>query len=419
MREPLDQMETLLKKWHFNWGVMDVLIGGRSSIDLERIRFKNKSEAIKFLKFYGYDPGNPDDAMDIHRVIVEAWNFIQTNLMPKEWAAGRRPPDSLLYSTDASDLLLAASNKDPRAKVSQMWACAALKLMHTIAHIDGVQRMLDVTKARPQIMDRFFDHVFRDNDGQLYFGQGGNAIALHQIEWKDQKSRQSMILKLLHKRANVAETIYDMIGVRIITKDLKDCLLAVKFLRDFHIVTFPNCNPSRAKNTLVDFEVFKDTIENFRDLLKDGKLDPSNFEELIDSSMQPVKIGDMNVINKINPHSGKTYRSIQLTCRQLIRYPDPSRTWLSKLQQAYEHQHLDEHAKQVVEDILRINGSLNPSNRKKSSNDVSGFFPFEIQIVDADTYEMNKLGDANHLNYKQSQIIAARRRILSGLLLEK
>lgn len=419
MNEAIHNSEGILKKWSFNWGVMDVLIGGKSPIDLDRIRFNTKEEALEFLKFYGYDPHDPGDARAINRVIIEAWNFIQTQLIPKEWAAGKRPPESLLLTSDAADLLIAASDKDPAKKDKQKWACAALKLMHTIAHIDGVQRSLDVSKAKEQIMARFFEHVFRDKKGDLFFGKQGNAIALHQLEWKEQKSRQSMILKLLHKRANVAETIYDMIGVRIITKHLKDCLLAVKFLRDFHMVTFPNCIPARAKNTLIDFELFEQNLDNFSSLLKKGHLDVMHFESFLDASMQPAIHGHVHRVNQENPHTAKAYRSIQLTCRQLVRYLDPSLRWLAKLQKATENKNLKPEGRQMLDQILRLDQASMSSNDLEKKHEVSGFFPFEVQIVDAQTYEANKSGAANHLSYKKSQIRAARRRILGSILKDK
>lgn len=416
MAPSLQDSDAMLKKWSFNWGVMDVLIGGKSSIDLDRIRFSSKAEAQEFLKFYGYDPNNPSDAQLMNRVIVEAWNFIQMQLIPKEWAAGKRPPEELLYIRDAADLLLAASSRDPDKKHEQKWACAALKLMHTISHIDGVQRSLDASKAKEQIMARFFDHVFRDEKGNLFLGKINNAIALHKLEWKEQKSRQSMILKLLHKRANVAETIYDMIGVRIITKQLKDCMQAVKFLRDFHMVTFPNCNPSRAKNTLIDFDLFKQNLENFSRLLKSGQLDVTQFESFLDASMQPAGYGHVHKVNQENPHTAKTYRSIQLTCRQLVRYPDPSFSWLAKLQKAVEHEDLSPQGLELLGHILRLDQSSVENHKLSRVHEVSGFFPFEVQIVDAQTYEANQSGAANHLNYKKSQIRAARRRILGSIL---
>ena len=53
---------------------------------------------------------------------------------------------------------------------------------------------------------------------------------------------------------------------------------------------------------------------------------------------------------------------------------------------------------------------------KLNSNRYIGFFPFEIQIIDQDTYQQNQLGSANHDRYKQSQIRSARRRALGAVL---
>ncbi|MFW7378836.1 MAG: TIGR04552 family protein [Oligoflexus sp.] len=415
MQATMDELQQTLKIWNFHWGVMDVLIGGRSSIDLQELRFRNWHDATEFLRYYGFDPDTPSHAKIIHSVIIEAWNFIEKYLMPVEWQRGKRPPDKLLYADDARDIILAASDLRPETRQTQIWACSVLRVMHTIAHIDGVQRLLDSVSARDQIIGRFRGLIFRNDDGELCFGKKDLNVSLHHIEWKYRKTRESMILKLLHKKANVAETIYDMIGVRIVTQRLCDAMVVVKFLRDHHVVSFANCNPSRARNTLIDVVDFRQNVEMLRRMLKNQQLSVQDFQTILEGTTKASK----HKATITNPHSSRGYRAIQLTCRQLIRYRDPSRIWLEKLVHAKKQGTVSGSVEKVIDDILRLTGFTAPHNHQRfeeNAVETVGFFPFEIQIMDLKSFQQNNEGDANHLVYKKSQIRAARRRVLASVL---
>lgn len=398
--------DDLLKVWSFNWGIMDVLIGGKSSIDLQELKVRSWQDATEFLRYYGYDPDVPADAQKIHMVICEAWNFIEQYLMPFEWSRGKQPPSHLLYTHDARDIILAASDLRPEVATTQAWACAVLRVMHTIAHIDGVTKYADIEAARTQVMNRFLKFVFRDQDGKLRFGDRQTSVVLDRIEWKLRKSRESIILKLLHKKANVAETIYDLLGIRVITKKLADVMVVVKFLRDFHIVTFPNCNPSRARNSLIDVESFKHNVDMLREMLEDGRIKPQEFTNILQGLTKPLAV----VNSAANPHTAKGYRAVQLTCRQLIRYPNPALRWQDKLRRYMGDKAISEQAQQICSEILQLAAT------ESQEEQLEGFFPFELQVMDEASAAQNAMGEASHDRYKQSQVKAARRRVLNRVL---
>ncbi len=400
--------DDLLKVWAFNWGIMDVLIGGKSSIDLQELRVRSWQDATEFLRYYGYDPELPTDARKIHMIICEAWNFIEQYLMPYEWSRGKQPPAHLLYTHDARDIILAASDLRPEVASTQAWACAVLRVMHTIAHLDGVTKYADIEAARTQIMNRFLKFAFRDQDGKLRFGDRQTSVVLDRIEWKLRKSRESIILKLLHKKANVAETIYDLLGIRIITKRLADVMVVVKFLRDFHIVTFPNCNPSRARNSLIDVESFKHNVDMLREMLEDGRIKPQEFSNILQGLTKPLSMIQSGTA--ANPHTAKGYRAVQLTCRQLIRYPNPALRWQDKLKRHLADHSLSEQSRQICDEILQFAAS------EPAEQDLEGFFPFELQVMDETSAAQNSIGEASHDRYKQSQVKAARRRVLTRVL---
>lgn len=402
----MDIAESLSRLWTFNWGTMDVLIGGRSSIDLNELRLRNMQDATEFLRYYGYDPEEPGDARTIHSVICEAWNFIEQYLMPQEWAQGRRPPEDLLYADDARIILMAASDRRPSVALRQAWACALLRVMHTIAHLEGVAKYADVEAARTQIMNRFVKFIFRNSEGQLCLGTKDLSVPLDRVEWKLRKSRESVLLKLLHKKANVAETIYDLLGIRIVTKHLADVMVVVKFMREFHMVSFPNCNPSRARNSLIDVEGFKHNVDMLREMLADGRIQPQEFTNILHGLTKPLAQNSQTA----NLHSAKNYRAVQLTCRQLIRYPNPLVRWQEKMRKFVDNQEGSEEARRLCEEILRVTRT-EPQERM-----IEGFFPYELQVLDEESAAQNAIGEASHDRYKQSQVKAARRRVLHRVL---
>lgn len=403
------QQKQLEDKWAFSWPVINVLIGGRSSIDLPEIAIANAEEAGQFIRSYGYDPERTRDARLIHATIVESLSFIEHNLMPKEWKQGMVPPPEVLNCSDARDLLMWACNRTPENNLRRIWSCALLRVMHTIAHIEGAFRYSDIDSARDEIMTRFQAITSFNADGSIEMFHGDHRIPLSRMEWKTQKSRESVLLKLLHKRANVAETIYDMIGLRIVAKHQADVLQIIKILYRSHVISFPNAIPSRSRNSIIDADVFHVQLDQMRGELMTGAMTAAQFETKINNMRVPPPVSE-----KENQHSGSDYAAIQLTCRQLIRTPRPI-TSLRKSLEAFVAEpspgaseelkcYLNEMA-QVVKNIARISG-----------DEEFAFFPFEIQVMDEKSWEVNSTGKASHGRYKKSQVRAARRRVLNEVL---
>ena len=88
-------------------------------------------------------------------------------------------------------------------------------------------------------------------------------------------------------------------------------MLVVKLLRELHLVVFPNINPSRVRNSLIDTDRFKIDLTAYKKAFKKGEIDSVGLENLI-RTMQPLK----QTAIRFNPHSSTSYRSVQLTCRQ-------------------------------------------------------------------------------------------------------
>ena len=389
---------------------MDVMIGGKSAIDLTNIKVRDWDDATKFLCHYGFDPEKKEDAKFIHAVIVEAIDFIRRYLLPTEWARGKRPPDQMLKTHDARQFLLWASASGPKDRIYQVWACSILRVMHTISHIEGVRRHFNFDATIDQIIERIEKHIFQDKAGNTRFGNENGSIELYKAELKRKKSRDSIILKLLHKKGNVAETIYDMIGVRLVTKSLPAVMQAVKLLRDLHMITFPNCNPGRARNTLLDIEHFKGNLEVLKTMLNEKRIQKKDFDTLIDRIVIPKEKKDKSTSQ--NPHTGDNYKSVQLTCRQLVYNSTPGHKWLENIEAYLQSSNIEENARPLLEGLAnncRLYFNAYPRI-------AYGYLPFEVHILDKASYLQNKTGSASHDHYKSSQLRAARRRVLAEVL---
>lgn len=399
--------EDLERAWNLPWLEMEVLIGGKSSIDLPRMRVKDWQEATAFICNYGFDPSDDKDRRFMHGVFIEAVNFIERFLLPAD-AQVLTVPDQIVQCVDLRHILLWASGVNEPTELLRSWSCAILRVLHTIAHIEGTQRRIGVRLASEQIRERFLPYIRVAPDGRLYLGDAKNFIELERIEWKIGKSRESTILKLLHKRANVAETIYDMMGVRIVTKRICDVMMVIKFLRKFHMITFANCVPGRTRNNLIDVESFKQSARKLRKLLKNGRVEPEQFLSLLDqASVPPESVDDPS-----NPHSGLNYRSIQLTCRQFIRASNPNLLWIDRLEAYVADLEQQGDAKQTQ----KILDSIKSWPGVAQNRDVAVFFPFEVQVMDRAAFYASQVGEAAHDRYKNSQVRAARRRVLSEVI---
>lgn len=400
----------LLDKWKFNWPMMDVIIGGRSSIDLTEVGISSFKDAHDFVKSYGYDPDSDRDNHNIHATIIEAISFIEKFLLTeREWNRGVRPPDDIINCIDVRQLIVWASGNDPKDRMIRVWSCAVLRVMHTIAHIEGVNKQIRVEDARSQIFNRFHDALYRDAEKNLWLGNDDAKVELEKVEWKESKSRASILLKLLHKRDNVAETIFDFLGIRIVTKRVCDVMLVVKNLMNYNLVVFPNCFPARSRNNLIEIDRFRSQVETLREMLLSGNIGESEFEAMI-ARLIPVGKADGE---HVNPHSSTDYKSVQLTGRQLIKIPNYQFEWLDRMRAACNSSEFSDVKREAIRELLYL---VDQWHSVEDTKEQSAFFPFEVQIMDHDSYMASVHGDAAHTRYKQNQIRTARKRVLGRVL---
>ena len=403
---------SLRKHYDFRWDVLDIIIGGKSSIDSrEGFSTSNVDDADRFLLSYGFDMANPIEAAEALGHFHEAVNFIRRYFVQPENPDGLKIeiPRKILELTNVRDLFLFASygapgqQRDSQGMLLKNWSCSVLKVMHTIAHVDQDLRVGYFADIQKQILDRFYRLIQRNENGELYFGTGPDdeaKVPLVEFQTKPKKSRDSILLKLLHKPENVAEDIFDRVGIRFVTTKAIDALRIVNYLKDQMIVMPPNIKPSRSRNTLIDLESFRNESAEALRRLDAGEYTEEQCRSSIEEAARPP------IVSPDNPHTSEFYRSIQFTCRQLIKFRNPLYADLKELKASAKKDST------CSEEISRLVDKIDLKNLQR---DVRFFYPYEIQVVDIRNHEQNERGRSAHSEYKKAQLQTAMRRVMGAL----
>ncbi len=346
------------------WHLTRAIIGGESAIDVPQLLLTTESEAEKFLDCYGFNWELPSHRVELEGYRQHAVTFLQDTLLD---GLPIDIPGDIRHAQDIRQLLLWASKPSDS---HQRWACALLRVMHTVAHAHSYFNDRYSVPIRQQVLSRFEPHLSMQEDG-LYLGDQ-TGIPLEDFEVKPTKPLGSVVMKLLHKAENVAADIFDRIGVRLITRERFDALMVVKYLRAENVVMFANIKPSRSRNTLVDLEWAMAEIERTDSLVGLGVMTPE--EQIHRLRQASKKMGFPGpAVASYNPFSDVAYHSIQFTCRQLIRVPGPD------------------------------------------GEEIRFFFPYEVQIMDQESYAQSREGLAGHDMYKERQREAVLNRVLGPL----
>lgn len=401
-----------LSKYHFDWEMFDVILGGQSALDANTFLspMNNKEEVYDFLEGYGFPQTDPVMRAELFGNFQEALQFIRRYFLKEGNADGLdlTIPTNLYSISEVSDLFLMAMGSDNQVgQEERIWASIILKVMHIILHVDKDLRQNYFTDIQRQVFDRFYRFIFRDEANGLFLGKRSEkdlAIPLMDFQTKSRKSRDSIIIKLLHKPESVAEEVFDRIGIRIVTSNKIDILRAIKFLQGHHIIMAHNLKPSRTRNFLFNMGQFKQSYTSvIRKCLKQDlpeEVFRENLESELNKNLPPAKKKNENV------HSSPEYRAIQFTCRQLIKIDNPFFQEFNKVR-SMAKEHRDDN--EIAEKILSLDTSY-------LSRNIRFFYPFEVQIVDAENHEINTVGEASHNQYKKSQLKSAMLRMFRPLL---
>ena len=365
-------------KFSLNWTYLNAIASGVSAIDLGGLALRNKHDAHQFVREYGFDIDNPHAREVIARAHGEALEFVCSTFLTPEQAAlipaeVRRPDDPL-------DLLVFASlHGSGPVEMRRMWSCAVLKVMHGIFYIDNNLKLRYFNTIRQQVFASL-DEVIREEDGQVYLSDGEVCLPLLHFDRKNNKSRASILLKLLQKAAYLAADIFDHLGVRMVFNTRFECLLALRTLQRAHLISVTNVDSQRTRNTLLDMEAAKQIFTRYRCLLEAADGYPAALLEKMDAELMAISSPQTRADN---PHSGAGFSSIQVTVRKMIHVPsdDPAASG--------------------------------------PDYDIGFFFEYEIQLMDKASHGRTLEGPASHDAYKKRQVETARLRVLGRELVRQ
>jgi uncharacterized protein (TIGR04562 family) len=400
-----------LQKYMFDWEMLEVVVGGKSALDTKNFLGPMSSieQVNQFLKGYGLDPNDHVTKAELFGNFQEALQFIKRYFLKEGNPDGLdlKLPNSLLMISDISQLFLMATDDSPSRKEDKLWAEIILKVMHTIMHADKDLRSNYFNIVQTQIFDRFYKYIFRSDDGKLNIGIKGTdqVVPLVDFETKSKKTRESVIIKLLHKAENVAEELFDRVGVRFVTNSRFDTLRVIRFLIEQNIVIPHNNKPSRAINTMIDLHRFKEGHQRVIKMAFRNNLSEERFLAAMEREIQECNLqGESSEKNKF---TSKSYQSIQFTCRQLIEYKNPFLQEFNDLRRIAKKFNPEEN--ELARRVLNMD--ISPVAR-----DIRFFYPYEIQIVDNDAFQENSQGDASHQEYKRQQVQSAMKRIFKAMI---
>lgn len=372
--------------------VTQVILGGGSPIDLDGLRLHTQEEAWDFALNYGYDMRVPAQRAHVLRVLQDAVDFLEGVILD---GTDLHVPVEVQDVSDPLELLVWASER-PRTPRGR-WACALLRLMHTLFHVDHNVNLRFLPEIQRQVFERYDRYLVPRGDGWVL--KGAYEVPLVAVERKENKDRVSMLLKLLHKPENVAETIYDQIGIRLVAEDQLGVLMAIRFLLDHHVLMPTHIKPSRSRNLMIDVGALEAWTEALPPVFEIQDLSPEERRSLSHTLATKRPGGEQN------PFSSKDYSAIQFTARTLVRLPNPTVEVLESLQNRLEVMggpHLGEEIR--IPELIQ------------EQEEFTFFFAHEVQVMEQSGFQNAQSGPASHSEYKQRQRDAARRRVLQGIL---
>ncbi len=356
-----------MKKVTFNPFVLSSVLGETHSLDFPRLFLHDREDAVKFIHAYGYDLSLASDLKKVWTYHRNAIEILESELiLPEE-----KIPASLRNKEDMGDitkLLLIASTIQSTALnktdlTLQKWACAILRVMHVLIHLENDLFTTFSDDIKYQILKPISQHVYKIED-RLYLGQDEDKIEIISYEEKSFKQNNSAAVKLLARHDLIAMTLLDRVGIRFITKNIVDIFRVIQFLIEKNLISYPHVVSSLSKNSICPTPLFMKALET--SMSSNGKIDLEDLENKIKSELDKLNQG----ANGINPFTSKDFKFLKFITRQFLKI-----------------------------------------NRGSDKTEFSFFYPFEVQILDKETYENNLKGPASHVEYKNRQKQAARLRV--------
>jgi uncharacterized protein (TIGR04552 family) len=324
-----------------------VLLRGGSVVDWHRLNFADEAEAEAFVRAQEIDPDDPADAARVLQVKEAAIDYLRRHFdfpVPKPVA-----------KRDLVGLLMLASSKGHR----QICACAILKVMHIIHHLEARELLFLLPTADEEVfqwVEQKVYHVMASalaNDFPILEFIGGR------------KNKDSLYTKLLSKPDVSASQIYDKVRFRIVTRSSHDIFPVLNYVQH-SIVPFNFVIPGQSTNTLARFHEYCRSEPALSQHIPHMQL-PLDLED----GLSPID----------NRFTAPSYRVVHFVADVPVRVPD------------------------------KVLAAAPPAVSELGH---TIFVQTEFQVLDRATDERNEAGDASHQAYKSRQKLAVMHRLKVG-----
>lgn len=327
------------------------LLRGGSVVDWRRANFRSLEEIESFLQVSGFDLERPKDRVRLHTLQRQAVVYLKENLL---FAF----PEELSHPESVTNVFLAASASDSR---NQQLACAILKVMHIINHMDARELRNRLPIPDQELFRRVEQKVMRSVDELANHG-----LAVHQF-LPSMKERSSVITKLLSKRRTLAAEIYDRVRFRIVTERLEDILPTIRHLLR-QLFPFNYVVPEESRNDVLDF---REAMES-----------STSLSRFIPELQFPLQLEDRS-------HTGLSFNEFSARNYCTISF--------------------------VVDIPLRVDNFMPPEGKLFDEFGPLVYVKTELQMFDRETAELNEKGDASHEEYKRRQLNRVQYRLTHGV----
>jgi uncharacterized protein (TIGR04552 family) len=258
-------------------------------------------------------------------------------------------PSVLVHPSRLQNLYLYASSEGEH----RPQACMLIKVMHVINHLEARELLYHLPVSEREFFARLERRVSRTVNRML---EQGFPIETYQAS---QKTKESLVTKLLSKRKNTAAQVFDRIRFRIISSQRAGLLPMLFYLKKY-LIPFTYVIPGESTNTIAPVsKLFKETMG-------------------IQMREQDRDFGPQTAHN---PFSHRDFRVISM----------------------------------VVDTPVRVDDLADPASRRlltKFGHIV--FVPTEFQLFDKASYFLNESGPAAHELYKNRQVTEVISRLFKG-----
>ena len=337
-----------------------LILRGGSPVDWHRLNFQSRDQCDDLLRANLIDPDNPRDVSRVEYLHRESIRYLRRNF-------SFRFPVEVEEPGDVRDLLLYAS-EDGRMNRVQILSCVVLKTMHTINHIEARELLHETPISEVELIKVLEDQIL---ERAHFLTEESGLPVIH--FYGSRKSRDSLISKLLSKKASRASEILDRLRFRIVTETRADIVPVLAYtLR--HVFPWNQVTANQSTNNLVNFA---------RHLRSRPELSRYLPALQVDIGVEEAEAAELRSDNEF---SGSSYRMINFIIEVPVR----------------------------LDSVLGRTGD--PWQLHRGS---IVYVACEFQIVDQDTAYLNEQGENSHTSYKERQRRRVGERLMWGLMAER